>query len=725
MRTPPYSEKTIRARWSRLRWGGFLAWLSAAPLHAQHAAALKLFAEGVNAAEQQRYSEAAASLRAAQARLPQLGDHVAYWLGWSEFQQKRYQAALQALEAVWKSPIPSPLSGKAALLAARAHLESGAPRQAIELLRLRSGDLPQPEGELLLAACLAAAGDLPAAAASYQRVYYGYPASPEAATAERELARLRSSLGEAYPPPMPEQMLERAGYWLNTRQYRKARAEYEALIPQLAGRERELARVRAGAALYMDYDTAAAWSYLQSFQAADAEADAERLYYLVECARRMNREAEMLDLLALLSRSYPRSPWRLKALVSAANRYLLDNQPDKYEPLYRACYENFPPDAQTAYCHWKIAWNSYLARRPEAEQTLRGHLQNYPGSEKAAAALYFLGRLAEERGRPGAAKACYEAVLARFPNHYYYRQAEQRLARPGMAAVTADQEIATFLGQLRSLGRSSGDGFVPNSATRLRLERARLLRAAGLGPMAEAELRFGAAVDGQPHLAALELGQVLSRTAPIHQALRQMKQLVPGYLGYAPHEAPEHFWRLLFPFAYRSLIERHARRHRLDPFLIAGLLRQESEFNPGAVSPARAYGLAQILPSQGRILARQLGLRRYRTSLLFQPDFNLRLAAYHLRSLLDKFEGRIEVALAAYNAGVNRAERWLGWAAFEDPAEFVETIPFTETRTYVQAVLRNAEVYRRLYAPSKPATPPKKSTAPARRSAAAGGAKKK
>lgn len=715
MRMPPYLGRTIRVRWSRLLRGGILAGLSTAPLFAQQTDALKLLAEGVNAAEQQRYQQAVASLRAVRPQLPQLGDHVAYWLGWCEFQQKRYTAALQALEAVWKSSIPSPLSGKAAVLAARAYLETGAPVQAVELLRLRSKELPQPEGETLLAAALEAAGNPAAAAASYQRVYYGYPASPEAVVAERELARLRSLLGESYPPPLPQQMLERAAYWLNARQYHRARAEYEALIPQLAGRHRELARVRAGAALYLDYDTLAAWNYLRSFDVADPEADAERLYYLVECARRMNREAEMQDLLVLLGGSYPRSPWRLKALVSVANRYLIENRPDKYEPLYRACYENFPPDAETAYCHWKVAWNQYLARRSEAEQALREHLTNYPGSDKAAAALYFLGRLAESREQPGVAKAWYQAVLSRFPNHYYRSQSELRLALPELQRAAPAQEVAMFVGRLRFPERAPSDGFLANPATRLRLERARLLRAAGLQSMAEAELRFGAVVDGQPHLAALELGRLLSQSAPIHQRLREMKQIVPNYLGYALHEAPEHFWRLLFPLPYRSLIERHARQRNLDPFLIAGLVRQESEFNPGAVSPARAYGLAQILPSQGRILARQLGLRRYRTSMLFQPDFNLRLATYYLRNLLDKFGGKLEAALAAYNAGPNRAERWLGWAAFENPAEFVETVPFTETRAYIQAVLRNAEIYRRLYAPARPASIRKQPAAPGKK----------
>jgi len=701
MRMPPYWERTIRARWFSLLCCGFLAWPGSVRLPAQPAPAA-LLGQGVRAAQEARYEEAARHLKAARPGLKQLADHVGYWLGWVEYQRKNYRQALAELEPVWHCPIASPLAGKAALLAARAHLAAGAPEQAAALLRARSSLLPQPEGETLLAAALEAAGDLAAAAAAYQRVYYGYPAAPEAAVAQKELARLRLRLGEAYPPPMPQQMLERADYWVRARQYRRARAEYEHLIPQLGGRERELARVRVGAALYLDYDTAAAWDYLRSLDTADPAAEAERLYYLVECARRWNREAEMTAWLEELARRRPASEWRLKALISAGNRYLLDNLAERYEPLYRACYEGFPPGAETAYCHWKVAWSRYLKRSPEAGPMLREHLKNYPGSEKAPAALYFLGRLAEAAGQREAAKVWYQAITERFPNYYYAQAARERLARPELAGAPASGQAAAFLRTLAWPERPPGDGFRPNAACRLRLERARLLSAAGLSAMAEEELRFGAGADGQPQIAALELGRLLAKKAPVHQALRQLKPLVPGYLGYAWEAAPEHFWRLLFPFPYRSLIEKHARRHNLDPFLVAGLLRQESEFNPGAVSPARAYGLAQILPSQGRLLARQLKLPRYRTSMLFQPDFNLRLGTYYLRTLLDKYGGRLEAALAAYNAGPNRLEQWLSWGSFEDPAELIETIPFTETRTYIQAVLRNAEIYRRLYGSAPP-----------------------
>jgi soluble lytic murein transglycosylase len=99
----------------------------------------------------------------------------------------------------------------------------------------------------------------------------------------------------------------------------------------------------------------------------------------------------------------------------------------------------------------------------------------------------------------------------------------------------------------------------------------------------------------------------------------------------------------------------------------------------------------QVLPSTGR----SMGIRP--ASRLFEPQVNLRAGTRHLKAMLDSFDGRLEPTLAAYNAGRSRPVAWLNWGEFREPAEFIETIPFTETRTYVQVVLRNAEIYRRLY----------------------------
>jgi soluble lytic murein transglycosylase len=107
--------------------------------------------------------------------------------------------------------------------------------------------------------------------------------------------------------------------------------------------------------------------------------------------------------------------------------------------------------------------------------------------------------------------------------------------------------------------------------------------------------------------------------------------------------------------------------------------------------------LTQVLPSTARQLSRQLKIPRYSTKMLFTPDMNLKIGTFYLKALSNQLQGKWEETLASYNAGKSRVNSWTSSANYHEPAEFVESIPFSETRVYVQSVLRNAEVYRRLY----------------------------
>ncbi|MBI4875326.1 MAG: transglycosylase SLT domain-containing protein [Acidobacteria bacterium] len=659
--------------------------------------ALALVVAGIVQLEQGGAAQAVRDLRAAAPRLAVVADHVALPLASALYQTKEYDAALRALDAVWKSAAVSPLRGRAAMVAARAWLEKEQPAEAVRVLEANAADLPQPQAGALLARALEAKGDLAAAAGACQRVYCEYPASPEAAEAGRALERLRAALGAQYPPETPQAMLARTEKLAAARDYRQARQELESLAGLLTGAERDTARVRLGVVDYQRGETASAYRSLRALEVSTPEAGAERLYYLVACARRLNNDEAMAAHQAELARRYPHSRWRLEALVAEGNHHLLDNRVASFVPLYRACCESFPDQARAPYCHWKVAWSEYLARGAGAATLLREHLARYPASEKAGAALYYLARLAEEAGDPAAAKTYYHEIPARWPNSYYGMLAREKLKAAPLARAALAPGVREWLARIAFPARETRPDFEPAPATRRRIERARLLASAALDDWAATELRFEGRNGGQAHIAALELARLAARRGAHDQAVRTIKSLASGYLFMPLDAAPEEFWKLAFPIPYRAEIEKYCRERSLDPFLVAALIRQESEFDPKAVSRARAYGLMQVLPSTGRQLARRAGLNRFSAPALFRPEVNLNLGTRIFRSLADQYGGRLEPALAAYNAGKSRADAWLNWGSVREPSEFVEAIPFTETRDYVQIVLRNADLYRRLY----------------------------
>jgi len=654
--------------------------------------ALARLALGVAAYEQGDFAGAVAALKVLPARLPQIADYPAYYLAAAQVELKSFDGVAQELAPAHAAAVRSPLTGRAWLIEARA-LQPAQPKEAVRILREHYGELPQPDGDVTLAGAYQAAADLTHAADFYQRVYYQYISGEAASRAAAALLTLKDSMAADYPAPLAAQLLQRAGRLLDARQYAPARAEFESTADRNSGLDHDRAVVREGLADSLAGKTAAACAWWSGLELAPSEADAERLFDLEECHRHSNQEASMMEAVNRLAEKYPQSPWRLKALIGAANRYLVTNRPDDFVPLYRAACENFPNDPEAGLYHWRVAFQAYLHGKSDAGDLLREHLRTYSSHASAGTALYFLGRYSEQNGDLPSARACYRKLAGGFENHYFAMLARQRLARPEVAGAAGDSAVDALLAEVK-LAVAPPVPAAAAGATTLRIERSRALRTAGLSDLADSELRFGARHGEQSALLGMEMAAAADSP---HQALHLMKLMAPDYLNLATDAAPRRFWELLFPLPYRADLELYARQHDLDPFLVAGLIRQESEFDPRALSPAHAYGLTQVLPVTGRQFARKAGVPRFSTQLLWQPAANLRIGTSVLRSMLDAHGGQWEQTLAAYNAGPGRVAQWLEWSHYREPAEFVESIPFTETREYVQAVLRNADIYRRLY----------------------------
>jgi len=164
----------------------------------------------------------------------------------------------------------------------------------------------------------------------------------------------------------------------------------------------------------------------------------------------------------------------------------------------------------------------------------------------------------------------------------------------------------------------------------------------------------------------------------------------------------------VYPFPYRELVMMEAGESRLDPFLMAGLMRQESAFWREARSRADARGLMQVLPTTGAELARSRGPRGFAAEEhLYRPEINVHLGMAFFSDLRRRFGEDLSILLSAYNAGPTRARRWREYPEAGDLTRFVERIPFTETRGYVKNVLLNREIYAWLYGPGSAGPEPR------------------
>jgi len=232
----------------------------------------------------------------------------------------------------------------------------------------------------------------------------------------------------------------------------------------------------------------------------------------------------------------------------------------------------------------------------------------------------------------------------------------------------------------------------PNVADRW--NRAQALRTIAFDASAELELKAAFAATASPRF-LVEAAQAAFDQGHFGTGMAYGRMAVPNFDARAFKDVPLNAWKVLFPLPYETTLRREAERDGFDAMFAAGLIRQESTFQADAVSHANAIGLMQILPKEGRRLAKQRKVR-YTKSSLFDPEVNIELGMLYIAELT-RTTGAPEYAAAAYNAGEDRLAQWKAERTYEEFPEFVESIPFTETREYVQIVLRNATMYRLIY----------------------------
>jgi soluble lytic murein transglycosylase len=634
------------------------------------------------------YVRAIDPLNRAKVHAGDLGDYVVYYLGTSYLQTGHTAEALATLTDFAKAHPDSLLVRDAHVSYAGVLLLEGQTAEAINLLE--QDRLPiRSDVELELGRAYAAAGQTAKAAETFENIYYTMPASSDADTAFTELRKLSS-----VPPPTTAQIKTRADGLMNRKRYAEAADEYRVLVDESSPNEKPAIQLALADALHRSGKNRDAKLVLALLGGAGGETNAHRLYLLGQVAFATNDNDAFYRTVDELRQAAPASPWLEQALLSAANLHLVHHEYDQALDAFREAQQRFPTGARASYMHWKAAWLTLRqGRNAEAEKAFEEQIALYPTGGETPAALYWRARLAEEDNQPLMARAFYQKLSDRYRNFYYAELGRQRLKHlPAASDAATRYTLLDRVPPMDNIGKVT-DSEPPQDE--LHVQKAQLLGNGGLVDFAVRELEAAAAADGGSW-GPVETAQLYDETGHYDQAIEVMKHSTPNYFALDIPDLPRKYWEALFPKAYWSDLKRSAAANGLDPYLVASLIRQESEFNPNAVSRANAVGLMQLLPKTGKAVARQVKLKRYTANQLYTPAVNLQLGTRYFRGMVDKFGG-FEYALAAYNAGSDRVEDWLNQGKYRDPQEFVESIPFTETREYVQAILRNASVYKQLY----------------------------
>lgn len=661
------------------------------------AAALARFRRGFDSYNRKEFANSADLLGDPAIReFSRIGAYALYFQGKALFDGGQYDRAERTLGQLPTQYPDFLLNREAQLLAGRA---AAARQDFTGIQQELKSLLAQGDGTalLILATAQEQAGRTADATQTYQRLYFEAPHSPECETAKTKLPALGIPL-LSLQQNSGKQWQTRAERLFENKQYvsaTEAFAQLSALSPEAF--RNELTRFQYGVSLYFAqrYKEAVSWLIQASSRRKELHPDA--LYYQSEAERKagmvtyLNTAEEFLAM-------YPKHSRAGEVLTNLAEfQEKRGNGGAYYARLIRDYPETKAADSYSYKRAWALQKSGNIGA---AVPLLIQHVGNFPSSDYKGMSTFWAARDLEKLGNSARALTLYEAILKRYRYGYYGHLSNERIrvlkdANPGLKPENPEPKsdlgrAVASIQPARPLPETVGKEADPS------LERASDLRVIGVMDLALGELEAARKTAPTSPKINREIARVYRDQGDNLRAVQSLQRAHPDYLSYQGDEVSREEWEIFFPMVEWETIQREAKVNGLDPFIVAGLIRQESVFNPRAVSRANAMGLMQLLPSTGRMVARKNGSGMVSADQLFNPKFNIQLGTIYLSDMYRQF-GRYEYAFAAYNGGPGRVSTWLKTLPSEDIATWVEAIPISETRLYVQGVLRNAAHYRRLY----------------------------
>src|SRR5258708_14654488 len=341
--------------------------------------------------------------------------------------------------------------------------------------------------------------------------------------------------------------------------------------------------------------------------------------------------------------------------------------------VYRELYRKYRSHGRADDARCRAAILDFVhGRQGLAATEFDSVVAGYPTSNERTASRYWSGRAWKAAEDAKKATASWESVVADQPGSYYAIASARRLNRSPWTPAVAPEKFAPL-------------PWVDSAFARIAL-----LERLGM----DAEVRFE--LDGIEERASASKEWALAGASGLRSHGEGPRAIRIATKMIEQGAQDTRIYRLAFPLVDRSELERQAKEQKLDPALVAGVIKQESAFDPHALSVANARGLMQVLPAVGAEIARALRYPVWSPSLLYDPDVNLQIGTAHLAAASQQY-GDLTRILAAYNAGNSRVDRWSKKTGTDDAELFAERIPFVDTRDYVRTVQRNREMYQVLY----------------------------
>ncbi len=662
----------------------------------------------------------AAMLRV-QSEYPELADYAVFILAEYHLAREQYTRAAALYQVVLERYPKSSLVVRSLFQRSQALLKSNAYLQAEESFEKFLDDNPRsefaPAAAFGLGKTLRGQSRYPEAARAYLDVLVKYPGMPLEQEVEEELAELgkRKSVVADFSV---EDLYARGKNLYRSRQYGRALETFLNLqLSDLDVQYRPDVLFMSGIAAFNSGRRNEAASVLEKMvrQYPKDPRIPEALNWLGKSYSRLGDWERGIKSFQRILDDFPESEWADDALFLLGNINRETGDAEKSHQYYESLTKEYPRSKFADSALWWQAWLSYVDGDYQvAARNLHKLTARYPRSFLVHQARYWLGKIAEKRGDIPRARAYYRLVLKQGAYTFYgYRAAERidALENPETAqqASLLDDEIVSCKVNDCSdepVYSSDADEMPPDwtEETRALLTENPSFRKTldllyvDMKPDASAELWSLQDKFPKKRGALIGVSKAFFELGDYHRSHILVIKKYERFLDSPASGIPEDLWRLAYPLAYWNIITSYARKYGQDPFFIAAVIKEESQFKIDALSPAGARGLMQVMPSTGVRVAQQIKLPKFTREKLYEADTIINIGTWYISHLVKRYRGDLIFVAAAYNAGPDAVSQWIkNTANSRDRDLFVESIPYMETRGYVKKVLRNYAEYKRIY----------------------------
>ncbi|MDD3149477.1 MAG: transglycosylase SLT domain-containing protein [Candidatus Gastranaerophilales bacterium] len=352
--------------------------------------------------------------------------------------------------------------------------------------------------------------------------------------------------------------------------------------------------------------------------------------------------------------------------------------------LYKQLIQKFPDSNFASESMWNIFWNEYENKRYNSAISIaKKHLKDHENTKATPKMLFWLGKIYEKQGKKSQAAKLYRDLAKNYSDDYYAFRASGRLnyIYNGKDSGWNTDKKSVINDKLYSPEK-------PFDYNKIKKEKGELI----------AELF---------ELKDYDLISDLQNYDGFIQSWVSLKQGLTSRSSVLARDAVEELfprpdkentgWQLVYPIYYADLINTYASQNKLDANLVIALIREESYFNPYAISASDARGLMQLMPMTANDIVRWYKFEQFNKKDLFNPEMNIKIGTAYLNHLKQYFNNNMICVIGSYNGGPGAVQKWLNTIKYDDFDEFIEKIPYSETQNYIKKVFRSYWNYQEIY----------------------------